>query len=96
MCVFLASSRSSAAIFQAIQGLLVLRIEGRVSATLIPAVWDRLLRLPTGFFAGFSSGDLAFRAMGFSKVFKRVSGGGGDHARDGPVLALQPGPAFRL
>ncbi len=36
-------------IFQAIQGLMVLRIEGRVSATLIPAVWDRLLRLPSRF-----------------------------------------------
>ena len=52
----------------------MLRIEGRVSATMIPAVWDRLLRLPTGFFARFSSGDLALRAMEFSKVFKKVSG----------------------
>ena len=41
---------------------------------MIPAVWDRLLRLPTGFFARFSSGDLAFRAMEFSKVFKKMSG----------------------
>ena len=64
----------SASIFQAIQGLMVLRIEGRVSATLIPAVWERLLRLPTSFFARFTSGDLAWRAMEFSQVFKRVSG----------------------
>ena len=64
----------AAAIFQAIQGLLVLRIEGRVSATLIPAFWDRLLRLPSRFFARFSSGDLALRAMEFSEVFKKVSG----------------------
>ena len=76
MCVFLVFLSFSAAICRAIQGLLVLRIEGRVSAMLIPAVWDRLLRLPTGFFARFSSGDLAFRAMEFSKVFKKVSGAG--------------------
>jgi NHLM bacteriocin system ABC transporter peptidase/ATP-binding protein/NHLM bacteriocin system ABC transporter ATP-binding protein len=76
MCVFLVVLSFSAAICRAIQGLLVLRIEGRVSATMIPAVWDRLLRLPTGFFARFSSGDLAFRAMEFSKVFKKVSGAG--------------------
>ena len=62
------------AIFQAIQGLLVMRIEGRVSATLIPAFWDRLLRLPSRFFARFSSGDLALRAMELSEVFKKVSG----------------------
>jgi len=74
MCLFLVVLASAAAIFQAIQGLVVLRIEGRVSATLIPAVWDRLLRLPSRFFARFSSGDLALRAMELSEVFKKVSG----------------------
>ncbi len=75
MCGFLVIlALATAAAFQAIQSLLVLRIEGRVSATLIPAVWERLLRLPSRFFAGFSSGDLALRAMGLSEVFKRASG----------------------
>jgi ATP-binding cassette subfamily C protein len=74
MCGFLAILSLSAAIFRAVQGLLVLRIEGRVSVAIIPAVWDRLLRLPTGFFAKYSSGDLAFRAMEFTKVFKKISG----------------------
>ncbi len=74
MCVFLVVVSFAAAIFRAIQGLMVLRIEGRVSAAMIPAVWDRLLRLPTGFFARFSSGDLAWRAMEFTKVFKKISG----------------------
>jgi NHLM bacteriocin system ABC transporter peptidase/ATP-binding protein/NHLM bacteriocin system ABC transporter ATP-binding protein len=74
MCLFLVVLTFSATIFQAIQGLLVLRIEGRISATLIPAVWDRLVRLPTRFFAQFTSGDLALRAMEFSTVFKKISG----------------------
>ena len=74
MCVFLVVLAFSASACRVIQGLMVLRVEGRVSSTIIPAVWDRLLRLPTGFFARFSSGDLAFRAMEFSKVFKKVSG----------------------
>ena len=74
MCVFLVVLAFAASVCRVIQGLMVLRIEGRVSATMIPAVWDRLLRLPTGFFARFSSGDLAFRAMEFSKVFKKMSG----------------------
>jgi NHLM bacteriocin system ABC transporter peptidase/ATP-binding protein/NHLM bacteriocin system ABC transporter ATP-binding protein len=74
MCAFLVVLAGAAAICQAIQGLMVLRIEGRVSSTLIPAVWDRLLRLPSRFFGGFSSGDLALRAMELSEVFKKVSG----------------------
>ncbi len=74
MCGFLAILAGASATFQAIQSLMVLRIEGRISATLIPAVWERLLRLPSRFFAGFSSGDLAVRAMGLSEVFKRASG----------------------
>ena len=74
LCLFLVVLIVARAIFQAIQGLLVLRIEGRVSATLIPAFWDRLLRLPSRFFSRFSSGDLALRAMELSEVFKKVSG----------------------
>jgi NHLM bacteriocin system ABC transporter peptidase/ATP-binding protein/NHLM bacteriocin system ABC transporter ATP-binding protein len=74
MCLFLIVLASAAAIFQVMEGLLVLRIEGRVSGALIPAVWDRLLRLPSRFFARFSSGDMALRAMELSEVFKRVSG----------------------
>ncbi|MHB1561299.1 MAG: NHLP bacteriocin export ABC transporter permease/ATPase subunit, partial [Isosphaeraceae bacterium] len=74
MCGFLILLAAAAACFQAMQSLLVLRIEGRISATLIPAVWERLLRLPTRFFGAFASGDLAMRAMGLSEVFKRVSG----------------------
>ena len=74
VCLFLVVMIVAATIFQAIQGLVVLRIEGRVSAALIPAFWDRLLRLPSRFFARFSSGDLAMRAMELSEVFKKVSG----------------------
>jgi NHLM bacteriocin system ABC transporter peptidase/ATP-binding protein/NHLM bacteriocin system ABC transporter ATP-binding protein len=74
MCGFLGILALATSAFQAIQSVMVLRIEGRVSATLIPAVWERLLRLPSRFFAGFSSGDLALRAMGLSEVFKRASG----------------------
>ena len=75
LCLFLVVLAVAAAIFQAIQGLLVLRIEGRVSATLIPAVWDRLLRLPTGSSPGFSSGDLALAGDGARARSSRRSPG---------------------
>ena len=74
VCLFLVLIIAATAIFQAIQGLLVMRIEGRVSATLIPAFWDRLLRLPSRFFGQYSAGELASRAMELSELFKRVSG----------------------
>ncbi|MGO9468605.1 MAG: NHLP family bacteriocin export ABC transporter peptidase/permease/ATPase subunit [Isosphaeraceae bacterium] len=74
LCLFLVVLAAATGIFQAIQGLLVIRIEGRVSASLIPAVWDRLLRLPSSFFARFASGDLALRAMAFDEISKKVSG----------------------
>ncbi len=74
-CAFLVTTITAGAVFRTVQGLLVLRIEGRVSTALVPAFWDRMLRLPTGFFARFASGDLALRGLELTEIFKRVSGG---------------------
>jgi NHLM bacteriocin system ABC transporter ATP-binding protein len=74
LCLFLIAMAIATTIFQVVEGLTLLRIEGKVVPSVVPAVWDRLLRLPTRFFAGFSSGDLALRAMGLSLIFKKVSG----------------------
>jgi NHLM bacteriocin system ABC transporter peptidase/ATP-binding protein/NHLM bacteriocin system ABC transporter ATP-binding protein len=74
ICVFLLLLTVASTVFRVVQWLTVLRIEGRVSAALIPAVWDRLLRLPTRFFEQYSSGDLALRAMGLTDIFKKLSG----------------------
>jgi ATP-binding cassette subfamily C protein len=52
----------------------LLRVEGRVEATLQPAVWDRLLRLPVRFFARRSTGELATAAMGISAIRSVLSG----------------------
>ena len=72
--VFLAALALSMMVFQVVQGLALLRIEGKVVPSVVPAVWDRLLRLPTRFFGEFSSGDLALRAMGLGLIFKKISG----------------------
>lgn len=71
------------AAFALLQNLTVLRMEGRIESTLQPAVWDRLLRLPTSFFAERSTGELASAAMGVSAIRRVLSG-------VGPV-ALQAG-----
>lgn len=71
------------AAFMLLQNLTMLRMEGRMESTLQPAVWDRLLRLPTRFFASRSTGELASAAMGVSAIRRVLSG-------IGPV-ALQAG-----
>ncbi|WP_411102581.1 NHLP bacteriocin export ABC transporter permease/ATPase subunit [Streptomyces sp. cmx-4-9] len=62
------------AAFMLLQNTSILRMEGRIEATLQPAVWDRLLRLPTTFFAGRSTGELAGAAMGISAIRRVLSG----------------------
>lgn len=67
------SSIVSAA-FMLLQSLTLLRMEGRIESTLQPAVWDRLLRLPTKFFTERSTGELASAAMGISSIRRVLSG----------------------
>ncbi|WP_405791587.1 NHLP bacteriocin export ABC transporter permease/ATPase subunit [Streptomyces sp. NBC_00029] len=62
------------AVFMLLQNVSLLRMEGRIEATLQPAVWDRLLRLPAKFFAGRSTGELAGAAMGISAIRRVLSG----------------------
>ncbi|RKN72603.1 NHLP bacteriocin export ABC transporter permease/ATPase subunit [Streptomyces klenkii] len=62
------------AAFMLLQNIAILRMEGRIEATLQPAVWDRLLRLPAKFFAGRSTGELAGAAMGVSAIRRVLSG----------------------
>lgn len=73
------------AVFMLLQNLSILRMEGRIEATLQPAVWDRLLRLPTRFFAERSTGELASSAMGISAMRRVLSGVGPVAVQSGTV-----------
>ncbi|UQA96987.1 NHLP bacteriocin export ABC transporter permease/ATPase subunit [Streptomyces halobius] len=64
------------AAFTLLQNLTVLRMEGRIESALQPAIWDRLLRLPTKFFTERSTGELASAAMGISAIRRVLSGVG--------------------
>ncbi|GAA4092588.1 NHLP bacteriocin export ABC transporter permease/ATPase subunit [Streptomyces hundungensis] len=76
------------AAFMLLQNLTVLRMEGRIESTLQPAVWDRLLRLPTKFFAERSTGELASAAMGVSAIRRVLSGIGPVAVQAGTVGAM--------
>ncbi|MFF7162172.1 NHLP bacteriocin export ABC transporter permease/ATPase subunit [Streptomyces sp. NPDC008086] len=79
-CLAVMISSVVAAAFMLLQNLTILRLEGRIEATLQPALWDRLLRLPTKFFTERSTGELASQAMGISAIRRLLAG-------VGPVVA---------
>ena len=60
--------------FSLLQGLFLLRMEGRVTMQVEAAVWDRLLKLPSKFFRDYSAGDLANRAMSVDAMRRTLSG----------------------
>ncbi|MFE6993751.1 ATP-binding cassette domain-containing protein, partial [Streptomyces pharetrae] len=80
-----------AAAFMLLQNLTILRLEGRIEAALQPAVWDRLLRLPTKFFTGRSTGELAGAAMGISAIRRLLAGVGPTVAQSVTVGAMNLG-----
>ncbi|MEU6638332.1 NHLP bacteriocin export ABC transporter permease/ATPase subunit [Streptomyces rochei] len=88
VCLAVMLSGVVAAAFMLLQNLTVLRLEGRVEATLQPAVWDRLLRLPTTFFTERSTGELASAAMGISAIRRLLAGVGPTVAQSVTVGAM--------
>lgn len=48
--------------FELARGLTVLRAESLLGSSIEGALWNRMLRLPVGFFRRFGAGDLALRA----------------------------------
>jgi len=74
VAVALVAAAISAAAFQTFQSLVLLRVEGVVSVRLQAAVWDRLLRLPAGFFRRYTVGELTQRAMGIEAIRQILTG----------------------
>lgn len=60
--------------FELVRGFLVLRLATLLNTDLEGAVWDRLLRLPVGFFRNHAAGDLALRAAAINQMRDAVSG----------------------
>ncbi|MFD0213878.1 NHLP bacteriocin export ABC transporter permease/ATPase subunit [Streptomyces hirsutus] len=91
VCLAVILSSVVAAAFMLLQNLTLLRLEGQVEATLQPAVWDRLLRLPTSFFTERSTGELASAAMGISAIRRLLAGVGPTVAQSVTVGAVNLG-----
>ncbi|MEV0176346.1 NHLP bacteriocin export ABC transporter permease/ATPase subunit [Streptomyces sp. NPDC050803] len=91
VCLAVMVSSVVAAAFMLLQNLTILRLEGRIESTLQPAVWDRLLRLPTKFFTERSTGELASAAMGISAIRRLLAGVGPTLAQSVTVGAMNLG-----
>ncbi|MFC3572213.1 NHLP bacteriocin export ABC transporter permease/ATPase subunit [Streptomyces yaanensis] len=91
VCLALMVTGVVAAAFMLLENMTILRLEGRIEATLQPAVWDRLLRLPTKFFAERSTGELASAAMGISAIRRLLAGVGPVVAQSVTVGAMNLG-----
>ncbi|WP_406470888.1 NHLP bacteriocin export ABC transporter permease/ATPase subunit [Streptomyces sp. NBC_01615] len=91
VCLALMVTSVVSAAFMLLENLTMLRMEGRIEATLQPAVWDRLLRLPTKFFTSRSTGELASAAMGISAIRRLLAGVGPTVAQAGTVGAMNLG-----
>ncbi len=57
-----------------LQGMALMRLEGRAMTRVGAAIWDRLLRLPPGFFRRFTAGELTARMTVFWTLRDQVSG----------------------
>jgi NHLM bacteriocin system ABC transporter ATP-binding protein len=62
------------AMFTLARSFAMLRLEGKLDASLQAAVWDRLLSLPVPFFREFTSGDLALRSLGIAQIRETLTG----------------------
>lgn len=63
------------ALFQLATSIAVVRSQGRVDGYLIPALWGRLLSLPTAFFRRYSAGDLAVRVQAVDVMVRLIGSG---------------------
>ena len=74
LAALLALLALTAALAHVLRGTSVMRIEARLAARATAALWDRLLRLPTGFYRACSSGEVSMRALAFQTVRDRLAG----------------------
>ncbi|HEX2210129.1 MAG TPA: NHLP bacteriocin export ABC transporter permease/ATPase subunit, partial [Longimicrobium sp.] len=74
MTLVLLAVAFAGALFTAVRGVAVVRMESRTAGAVQAAVWDRLIALPLPFFRDYSAGELALRAMGVEEIRRVMTG----------------------
>jgi NHLM bacteriocin system ABC transporter ATP-binding protein len=60
--------------FELVKSVALVRLEARMEGLLQPAVMQRLLSLPVGFFRNFGTGDLTDRILGVQRMRRMIAG----------------------
>ena len=80
------------ALLHVLQGMALMRVEGRATSRMEAAFWDRLLQLPAGALKRYPAGDLAMRGMTFQNFRDAAQGVVGN----GVLSIVFLSPAFLL
>jgi ATP-binding cassette subfamily C protein len=64
----------AASTFTLTRNFSMLRLEGKMGASLQAAIWDRVLRLPVSFYRKYTAGDLADRSLGIEYILRVLTG----------------------
>ena len=91
-CMVLAVVALLGAMLHVLQGMALMRIEGRAALRAEAAFWDRLLRLTPRFLHRYSAGDLTMRGMTFQTLRDTVQ----NVAANGGLAVVFLLPAFIL
>lgn len=73
IAAILVASAIASTLFLLARQAAILRLEMKITAEILPAIWDRLLRLPASFFRQFTVGDLGHRAMVFDDTRRGIA-----------------------
>lgn len=73
LITLLVAAAFAAFIFDLVRNLAVLRVGSELDRTLLPAIWDRVLRLPVRFFREHEAGSLAARVAAVDSARQVVS-----------------------
>jgi NHLM bacteriocin system ABC transporter ATP-binding protein len=73
--------------FQVVRAVAMTRLGSYIDRRLQPAIWDRVMRLRTSFFRGYSVGDLTLRILGIDTI-RRIFAGQTLNALIGGIFSL--------
>ncbi len=74
MALIIGAGAISMAMFTIVRSLASIRATSLIDLRLQPALWDRVLQLPSTFFNKFSSGDLAMRVLALTAMRRLIAG----------------------
>ena len=72
--VLLLGAAAALALLLWTRNIALLRLEGVLQQEMEPAIWNHMLRLPSGFFRQFTAGDLVQRVQGIDTIRQLIGG----------------------